>query len=61
LQNEGANFRIKTNRGKHGVDKETLTFRSAPHQRAPQAEMDRADKPAQARRLVLHHSRTGSA
>lgn len=61
LQNEGTNFRIKTNRGKHGVDKETATFRSAPHQRAPQAEMEWADKPAQARRLVLRHSETGSA
>lgn len=60
LQNKRANFGIKTNRGKHGVDKETLTFWSAQHQRIPQAEMDRADKPAQARRLVLHHSRTGS-
>lgn len=61
LQNEGANFRIKTNWGKHGVDMQTATFGSAPHQRAPQAEMDRADKPAQARQLVLHLSRTGRA
>lgn len=61
LQNEGTNFRIKTNRGKHGVDKETVSFRSAPHQSAPQAEMEWEDKPAQARRLVLHYSETGSA
>lgn len=59
LQNERANFGIKTNRGKHGVDKKTLTW-SAEHQRTPQAEMDGVDKPAQARRLVPHHSRTGS-
>lgn len=36
LQNEGANFRIKTNRGKHGVDKDTsdqLRIKEFPRQR----------------------------